>query len=293
MRISTDYNFSLLLGNISQAQENYVNLQNTLSTGKSINQVSDNPYVATLSITQTTIQSSLTQFNQNLGYANSFLGFTDSALSSTEDLVNSAYSLASQAANSTVDQNARNAMVSQISQLQQQLVSIGNSTGPSGEYIFAGQVTQTQPFTVSGNTLTYNGDGNAINVPTGPNSTLQINTPGSPLFTNLYNQLETMKSDLQSGNVTALSSVDMANLDQTRNSILQTRGTVGAAIQSVSSLTSANSRRSDELTTLLSNETDADYASTVVKYTEAQTVYQSALSVAGQAFKLNLTSFLP
>jgi flagellar hook-associated protein 3 FlgL len=293
MRISTAYHFSLLTDDINTAQQSYVTLQNQLSTGKAINQVSDNVYTASLALSQTAVQSQLTQYSSNLNYANTFLGFTDNALGSATNVINSATSIAQRAANSTVDQSSRNAMISQVNQLESQLVSIANTQGSTGEYIFGGQVTQKQPFTVTGTTLTYNGDNNGINVETGPNSSMQINTPGSPVFTTLYSQLETLKTDLANGNVSALSNTDVANLQASASTVLQLRGNVGASVQAITSEQSMNTRRATELTTQLSNETDIDYAATVVKYSEAQSVYQSALSVAGTAFKLNLTSFLP
>lgn len=292
MRISTAYNFATLTNDLSQAQANYVNYQNILSTGKSINSMSDDPYTATLAINQTALQSQLNQYNKNLSYANSFLTLTDNALSSTADIINSAKSLAQQGANSSVDQTARSGMVNQINQMETELVSLANSQGPSGEYIFAGQVTQNTPYSVSAGALTYAGDTNPILVQTGPNTSLQVNTNASTLFTNLYSQLETLKNDLSSSNLSALSSVDLTNLQQSSTTILAERGNVGAAIQAVTTEQSNNQKRVTDLTKEVSNETDADYASTIVKYTSAQNAYQAALSVTSQAFKLSLLNFI-
>jgi len=53
-----------------------------------------------------------------------------------------------------------------------------------------------------------------------------------------------------------------------------------------------NEQRITDLTKDVSSETDADYASTIVKYTTAQNAYQGALTVASQTFKLSLLNFL-
>lgn len=292
MRVSTNYIFESSSAAIQNAQQTEVTLQQEISTGKRINQPSDDPYGLYQSLTLTSLQNTLNQYNSNLTYAKQFLSETNNALTSINNLVGQAYQLAVTAANSTTDQTARQGMVSQVTQMEQQIVSLANSQGANGEYIFAGQKTQAAPFSASNGTLTYSGDTNSINVEVGPNQTMAVNTQAGTMLSTLYSQLETFKNDLSSGNTGAISNVDIANLQSSQNAVLQAQGTVGGSLQQVTSLTNANTQRTTDLTTQISNLTDANIAQVATQYQSAQTVYQAAITMAAQVSSLSLASYL-
>ena len=292
MRISTNYQFEFSSTAIQNAQQTEVALQQELSTGKSINQPSDNPYGLYQSLTMTSLKNALSQYNSNLTYAQQFLQESNNALTSVNSMASQAYQLAVEAANSTTSQDARQGMVAQVTQMQQQLVSLANTQGANGEYIFGGQKTQAAPFTVANNALTYNGDTNNINVEVGPSQAMAVNTQAGPMFTTLYNQLQTFSNDLSSGNVSALSSVDITNLQNSQTAVLQAQGTIGGNLQQVTTLTNSNTLRTNDLTSQISNLTDANIAEVATQYQSAQTVYQAAITMAAQVSSLSLASYL-
>ena len=292
MRISTSYQYESSSAAIQQAKQTEVTLQQELSTGKRINQPSDDPYGLYQSLTLTSLKNTLSQYNSNLTYAKQFLDESSNALTGVNNMTGQAYQLAVQAANSTTSQDARQGMVNQVTQMQQQLVSLANSQGANGEYIFAGQKTQAAPFSVVSNALTYSGDTNNVNVEVGPGQTMAVNTQAGTTFTNLYNQLESFKNDLSSGNVSALSNVDIANLQASQTAVLQAQGAIGGNLQQVATLTSANTLRTNDLTSQISNLTDANVAQVATQYQSASTVYQAAITMAAQISTLSLASYL-
>jgi len=292
MRVSTSYQYEASTTAIQNAQQIEMSLQQELSTGKSINQPSDNPYGLYQSLTLTSLNNTLTQYNSNLTYAKQFLDESNNALTSVNSMASQAYQLAVQAANSSTPQTALQGMATQVTQMQQQLVSLANSQGANGEYIFAGQKTQAAPFSVSSNALTYSGDTNNINVEVGPGQTMAVNTQAGTMLTNLYNQLESFKNDLSSGNVGALSNVDITNLQNSQTAVLQAQGAIGGNLQQVTSLTNANTLRTNDLTTQISNLTDANVAQVATQYQSAQTVYQAAITMAAQVSTLSLATYL-
>lgn len=292
MRVSTNYIFQSSSTAIQNAQQTEVQLQQEISTGKRINQPSDDPYGLSQALTLTSLKNTLSQYNSNLSYAKQYLSESNTALTGVNSMVGQAYQLAVTAANSTTDQTARQGMVSQITQMQQQLVSLANSQGANGEYIFAGQKTQAAPFTVTNGALVYSGDTNNINVAVGPNQSMTVNTQAGTMLSNLYSQLETFKNDLSSGNVSAISDVDIANLQSSQTAVLQAQGTIGGNLQQVTTLTNANSLRTTDLTSQISNITDANIAQVATQYQSAQTVYQAAITMAGQISSLSLASYL-
>jgi flagellar hook-associated protein 3 FlgL len=267
-------------------------LEQEIETGKKINQPSDDPTGTQAVLTMNGLQSALTQYQTNLTTANGWLGATDSALQSAATTIQSAYTLAIQGANSSTTQQQRDTMASQIQQLESNLVNTANTQGPTGAYIFGGQKSGSAPLTVSGNTATYNGDNNPVIIDTGANQTMNVSTAGSPLFTNAYSQLETLRQNLLNGDVTALSSTSVANMQSSLDAINQERGNVGAKVQTVTSMTDDYTRRSNDLTTQISSVQDVDVASAITQYQSASTAYQAALELTSKGFSLSLVNYL-
>src|SRR5882757_3057267 len=127
MRISTNYQYSSYQYNLQNADQQLVTLTQQLSTGKRLNDPSDDPVGLGQAISLHSLQAGIQQYMGNLNTAKGALGTVDNTASSISSLMNSAYSIAVQGASSTTDQAGRAALASQISSLQQQLVSLANT----------------------------------------------------------------------------------------------------------------------------------------------------------------------
>lgn len=277
---------------IDAAQQRYSVAQEQELTGQQINTPSDNPGGTVEVLNMQGIESQLNQFQSNLSTASGFLGATNNALGTAQNIMQSANQLALQASNSTTDAATMQTLATQVSQLQQQLVSVANEQSPDGQYLFAGQQTSTQPFTVSNGTLNYNGDGNSITVPVGPSQTMAVNTPGSPLFTQAYQALQALESDLQSGNSGNITNNDLAALKTSMTAMSSAQGEAGAKSDEVQSLTNDNTRRIQELTSQISGVLDVNVTTAATNYAQAQSALQNALSVVSSGASLSLSGFL-
>ncbi|HVT11871.1 MAG TPA: flagellar hook-associated protein FlgL [Fimbriimonadaceae bacterium] len=292
MRISTGYQYDSYMRDIQLAQDNLTTISQQLATGRRINQPSDDPVGVGTSLSLRSLQSGIQQYMSNLNTAKGSLGYIDNAASSMSDLLNQAYQLAVQGANSSTDQTGRNAMVQQISSLQNQLINIANTQGPNGSYIFAGQKSTTKPYTINAGALVFNGDTKAINVEVGPGQMLQTNVASEPTISTIYNNLEQLKNDLTGGTVGAISGIDITNIQNSLTDISNLRGTVGARMQTVTSMTSQWQIRSDDLTKNISDVEDVDLSAAMVQYQQANQAYTAALTVAGQGSRLSLMDFI-
>ncbi len=292
MRISTTYQYDSYTHAIDLANQRVTDTQQQLLTGKRINKPSDDPYGTTAVIKMQSLQAGLAQYATNLQTAKGTLGESDSALGEAGTLLNSAYTIALSGANAATDPSAMQGLVAQVTAIQSRLVQLANTQGSGGQYIFAGQKNNVVPYTAAGGVLTFNGDTNQIQVEVGPNDQLKSTTDASNEFTTAYGQLETLKNNLLSGNLTALSSVSVADMSNSAQAVQELRGDVGTRLQSVSDLTSQNGRRTDDLTTQISNLADADASVAITKYQSALTAYQAALSVANSGLHLSLMDYL-
>lgn len=292
MRISTNYEYARLQAEVEGTSNAYTNAQQAVTTGLRINQLSDDPAGAATAVSINSLMAQIEQYNSNMAEGQNFLNTTDSALSQAANLVNSAYQLAVSGATSTNDQSARNAMASQIGDLQASLVRLANTQMPDGQYVFAGQNTSVQPFSVSSGKLNYAGDGGSVTVATGPSQTLAVNTPGSPLFTEIYAKLQALREDLAGGNLSKISSQDIPAMQGEVSNVNQIRGSIGAQVQAITSQTQDNAQRLTELNKSVSGITNVDMAAAIITMTQAQTAYQAALMVTAQANKLSLLNFI-
>jgi flagellar hook-associated protein 3 FlgL len=292
MRISTNYQYDTFQMDIRNAQEKLVNVSQQLATGKKINKPSDDPVGVGRTVSMRSLKAGIEQYQKNLSSASGALGYIDTTAGDITDLARQAYTLAVQGASSTTDQSARNAAATQITNIQKHLIDLGNSKGPTGNYQFAGQKSSTKPYTLMGSTLTFNGDTNPIRVETGPGETIQSNVSGEPMISDLYNRLESLKSNLIGGQVGAISGVDIANIQSSLDTVTSLRGDVGTRMQTIDDLSTQWQRRSDELTKNISDIEDVDLSEAMVRYQQANQAYTAALTVAGQGFRLSLMDFI-
>jgi flagellar hook-associated protein 3 FlgL len=292
MRVSTNWLYSANQGNVEQAYSAYFTAQQSVTTGKRINSLSDDPTGASTAINLRSLRAQLQQYSANLDQAKGFLSFSESALDETSKLMNTAYQLAVSGANSTTDQSARQEMVSQVGDLQKRLLDLANTQGPDGKYIFAGQKTDVQPFTAKDGALVYAGDANTIAAETGPADQVVMNIPGNTVFSNLYAQLSDLKKNLAGGDVARLSGVNIAGLKDAIKTVDGLRGDIGAKLQSLAQQASANTNRLTEFTKGISNVEDVDVTQAIVQLKQAETAYQAALMTTGQANKFSLLDFI-
>jgi flagellar hook-associated protein 3 FlgL len=292
MRITTAYQYEQYVSQIDNAQQNVFTDQQQVETGKAINEPSDNPVATSSILSMTALQNAQTQYSTNLTTASDWLGNSDNALSSASNIIQSAYSLALQGANDTTTQAQRQSMAAQIAQYQTSILNLANSKGSNGQYLFAGQKTNAQPFTVAGSTISYNGDSNPVMVEASASQTINVNTPGSPIFTNIYNDLQSLQNNLLNNNQTAISNTDVASMQTDLSSVSMERGNIGAKMDTVQSMTADYTRRNTDLTGQISNLQDVNMAQAITNYQLANTAYQAALTVTSQGFGLSLANFI-
>ncbi len=123
--------------------------QNQISSGKRILTPSDDPGGTAEALAIRARQAATAGFQKAVNEARGSLGTADDALRTVVDTLGRAKELVLQAANGTNDAGSRQAIGNEVNQLLEQLVTLANSRGSRGEYIFGGQETTTAPYTVT------------------------------------------------------------------------------------------------------------------------------------------------
>jgi flagellin-like hook-associated protein FlgL len=104
------------------------------------------------------------------------------------NLVRSAKELATQMANDTYDETARQGAIEQVDSIINQMVDLAN-TQHQGRYIFAGHQTSSPAFTLGGGGIVYNGDSGLMKIETEAGTKMAVNVTGSDLLTSALGTL--------------------------------------------------------------------------------------------------------
>lgn len=178
MRVTNQILFSQSQAEIQKTTQQVARLQEAVSSGKRINQLSDDPMGAVRVLDLRVFEASLTQYQKNVDAGSPFLQQTDSVLSDMQDDVNRAKEIALQLANDNYNAEDRRIAAAEVQQIFDQVVSLANSQ-VEGRYIFGGFKNGSAPFSASG---AYLGDNGQITVQTDATSSVVLNEPGNKVF---------------------------------------------------------------------------------------------------------------
>ncbi len=182
MRVSTSWMQQQSIGSMMDRQSDLSNISTQLSTGKRINQPSDDPVGAARALDLTHLGADAAQYQRNITSANARLGLEDQSLSNITNVLGRVRTLLLQAANGTQTDETRGDIAAEMVQLRQQLLGQANSKDGQGDYIFAGNRTGTEPFASQGGGVAYVGDDGQRMVAAGPGLQVATGDPGSAVF---------------------------------------------------------------------------------------------------------------
>jgi flagellar hook-associated protein 3 FlgL len=284
MRVDPNY-VSNLAGSLDQTQATEQQLTAELSSGVAISSLSQNPVASGQNVLLLNNIQQDDSFTQSSNLVTGQLQVADSTLGSVVSQLTQAISLATSANNGTMNANNVKSIGSQISGILDEVMSLAN-TSYQGQYIFAGGQTSTAPFSTSANTspatTTYNGDGNINYLQTPNGQKIQLNVPGSQIFSasganSVFGALNSLIADYASGTVNTTQAVnDTVALGTAMNYVSQQRVTIDNSITQVTAAGDAVTGNQTQLTVAQSNLMQADVATVSTQLSLAET-QQTAL----------------
>lgn len=302
--------------------------QEQLSTGYKINQPSDDPVGAALSISLNGQISAYNAYQQNVGQGTAWVNTASQALQSIQQVVQSARELVVESANGTMSANdlkdASQEVMSYISQIKEIA-----DTSYDGSFIFSGSDVNTQPYDTTATPADPAGQDSfkasldpTTNAPyplsyaVGPQTQLQVSA-------NLYEVLGSgnaggtagstsngggaLQSDGSGGLLATLRTVyndltgvgsqndlgnQLTNLDTNISSLESLQSTVGSTQDR---LQLASTRITALVTadqTQLGNIEDTDMAAATTAFSTEQAGYQAALQSTADIIQTSLMNFL-
>jgi flagellar hook-associated protein 3 FlgL len=273
--------------------------ESELTSGKSINQPSDNPYGTSVVLDLNSQLSELTSYAGNISDGTSWLNTASSALTSIENAVQSVRELVVEGANGTNTAAENQSAAQEVNQLIATVKQAANTTY-DGNYIFSGTATATAPYQ-SGTNDAYQGNSGSVTREIGSGVSVQINTNLSSVLGSgsgdglLLSSLRQIASDLSAGTSSAQSSLgttDLTSLDSNLASLQQVQAGVGALTDRLSVASSQVQSTQAADTTELANTQDANMATLASNYSTENAAYQAALQSSAQIIQESLLNFL-
>jgi flagellar hook-associated protein 3 FlgL len=294
------------LANIQTLTQETQATQEQVTTGRSINQPSDNPGELGDVLQLESDLGNVTQVSQNLSQVTGQVNTAESALENATTLLNQITTLGEQGANSSMTASQRSALAQQVQQSLSQMVSL-SQTQYDGIYVFSGDDATQPSYQVDPNSPT--GVDQLITAPstrviqdaTGTTFTVsqtaqQIfddqNPDGSPASDNIFAAINSLSVALSNNDTTGIATA-LNSLQSAQTHLSGSLQFYGGVQDQLSNATSVAQKFQLQYQTSLTQETSTNMATEAVALTQEQTAMQAALQSEASMPKTTLFDLLP
>lgn len=294
MRLSEQARVGNQVRFMNSASERMDKVQRQLSTNRRIERASDDPTGAALAMQHRKNIAFEAQMRRNLENGTAFLNVTESALDGATELLQRARELTVQGATGTLGASEKTNIAAEMDQLIQQLAQVAN-TNFGGAYIFSGHQTQTPAYAVTGNppaAITWQGDNGQRIRQISAQDAVAVNVVGNDVFGTMFQDLMTLRDNLNSNASTTTINGSLADIDKALNGVLNARADVGARVNRFEATTARSEETDTNLQELRANIEDIDVAETIIQFTAAQNALQAALGAIGKTSNMTLLNYL-
>jgi len=301
MRVTNQSLSNQVQEGLQQAYRRLAETQESVSTGKRINRLSDDPFGAVRAVDLRSFEASLDQYGKNIQSALPLLNQTDSVLGEADDILSRTKELALAMTNGSVSPQDRASTAAEVRQLFLRLLSLGN-TKFENRYLFAGFENATVPFTEGVGIVTYSGDGGEIKIQANSSTNVAVNLPGDKVFqgvgvtagVDMFDVLLDLETALQANDVTGPSGIgaQIGRLDTALNQASRFRAEVGARLDTLNTASQGLEAMRLGATEMRSQIEDVDALKIYSDFARLQQVFQAALQSSARVIQPSLLDFL-
>jgi flagellar hook-associated protein 3 FlgL len=298
MRVANKTLYDSTIRNLGRTSSGMVEANETVSTAKRINSLSDDPVglVAVLGLRSSI--SNLNQMGRNISTGNSWLNASESALTQVNNILTSTKELTVAMGSANTNASQREGNIDLVDGYLQQIISLANSS-TGGRYLFGGTNTDTTPFELdgAGTQVLYSGNDTAFSINIGKDTVVPVGRDGKDVFganwddSNIFKTFIDLKTSLANNDIEgiqdALSKLDnhMKNVNGTISDIAGKTIRLDVKKEVITDLKLTDTERMSELE-------DADLAAAVINLKSKELAYNAALSSSSKLMQMSLVNFL-
>jgi flagellar hook-associated protein 3 FlgL len=187
-RVSTASQYQNLTSNLMRKQGELNQTNGQLSSGKRVETAGDDP------VSSVTIQNyrqqltQIDQYNSAITLANNRLQTMETAIAGVEDNLGATKQKVLGMINGAMASNDRTAFKDELISLRDGLLELANSRDEAGNYVFAGNQSDTKPFMeATDGSMNYHGDSQSRYAQIDKSVNVKTSLPGDQLFTDVPN----------------------------------------------------------------------------------------------------------
>ena len=298
MRVANKTIYDGAIRSLAMTSTNMFDANETVTTTKNINKLSDDPVGLVAVLNLRTSMSNLKQIDRNIIMGKSWLNASESALTQANDILTATKELTISMSSANVGTSERHNNVNLVNGYLEQLVSLANSSA-GGRYMFGGTNTDTAPFELSsdGTLVNYSGNDTPFSISIGEDNVIEVGKDGENIFgenwdsSNIFKTLIDLKTSLENNDIAGIQDA-MSNLDVHMDTI---NGTI-SEIAGKSIRLDVKSKIIEDLnlsyTERISSLEDADLAEAVIDLKAKELAYNAALSSSAKIMQMSLVDFL-
>lgn len=330
MRITNQMMSKSFLRDLGRNQNYMKKINDQLTSGKEIRRPSDNPFKVARSMQLNRDIGANTQYNENIKDTTNWLDTTDTALEQLGNSFQRFRELMISAGNAAYGSDEKKAIKDEMNEKVNEISQILNSSF-DGKYIFGGTKVNSKPVASSRNIETKNnyinlsgndGEvlsldnldesvqnqinmiGKKLNVEISQGVTMEYSVSATDILmfkdkkggsVNVMELLKGITDDIDSANPDNSSKVTneyLKSMDETITNLLKIRAEVGAKQNRMEAAGDQNDEQNFNLTDILSQTEDIDFAEKNIQATVAQSVYMASLQVSAKIIQPSLLDFL-
>jgi flagellar hook-associated protein 3 FlgL len=282
-------------------------LQHQLATNRRITRLSDDPVGTVKILNSKAKQNDITQYQTNLRDARAWLTQTETAFNEATEILKRVSELSVHAANDVLGIEERESIAQEVTQLRDQLLTLGNST-MGDKYIFGGYNVSSPPFYADPETdeillnntdMVYDeGDLQFMSYEIGVGNIFEVGISGSAFMgpgeeNNIWYQMHQFTLALRDPEQTHETLKPfIASMQSVENNILAEQSEVGGRIARIELMKERYTTDLINYTKMRSDVQDLDQAEGIMNFSMAEAVYRAALNVGGRVLQPTLMDFL-
>lgn len=275
MRVTGYEKYRLTQSYLTDIQGQAAKKAQQISTGKHFFKVSDDPVRVNRAMMIDASDNRVDQYQRNIGDAKGLLEFIDTTYGKAVTTLQQVNETALRAANGTYTQQDKDVMADSIDVMIQQMVGFANATFLD-RHVFGGEVTDVEPLTYDGTTVSYNGNAQTMSIAISNKTDVQVSQTADTVFMPLINELITLRDAIRSGNHADIQT-SMGATEALTNQFVDTRSRVGVQLESIERMNEAYEQTKVDLAEKRKTVEDVDLSEVITEYTYLQTRYQASI----------------
>lgn len=310
MRVTASSFPTLLANQLTQLSSKQARFQTQASTGQRFQTSSEDPSAMRKVLDMQGEIKLLSQYEKNINNLQDTVASSYVAISGLKKACDRAGEIATRVDGLKTPEELIT-YATEVDQLIERALQVGNTSHQSS-YIFGGTKNSDAPFVATRDadgkiiSVAYQGSTSVASSEIGEGITISATIPGSNISGSgsrglladsrtggdFFAHLISLRDNLEKGNATTINTVDLPNLLKDEDNILYHYGGIGATQTRLDTASSIVNQRKSSLEGLVSKESDADLAVTLVGLNEVQNAYQAALQTGGTILRLSLLDYI-